>query len=213
MSQNREPQIDRGNARHEGCIDVAAPVPARQATSSTRDIAEPQAQAVRDATERVRARVARTTLDMLATGHDLLEVKAILGHGKFRGWLLREFGWSSRTAQRLMRAAEWAEGKSDTVANLDASAIYILSSPTASSQATKRVIELLNAGETMPVSKVRQIAEDAKAGKGANLSPSKAACPDMSGQIDFDWEGSAMMRAKNDAVTISEASPALSPKT
>lgn len=121
-------------------------------------------QAVREATERIRLRLVRTTMDIIETGQDLREVKAILGHGSFGGWLKTEFGWSSRTAERLMLAARWAAGKSDTVSNLEASALYLLSASNTPARATEAVLARLKTGEPMPLATVRQIVREAKRG-------------------------------------------------
>lgn len=63
--------------------------------------------------ERIRARIRRTAMDIIETGQDLIQAKQALGHGKFGEWIEAEFNMSLRTAQNYMRAAEWAEGKSE----------------------------------------------------------------------------------------------------
>ena len=65
---------------------------------------------------------------IIEMGQHLIEVKAAIGHGNFLPWLEAEFGWSDRTAARLIRVAE----KFDKLSNLDSvspSALYILAAP------------------------------------------------------------------------------------
>ncbi len=68
--------------------------------------------------ERVRQRIRRTTTDIIETGRDLLVVREKLEHGQFTDWLDTEFGMSDRSAQLYMRAAEWAEGKTEMISDL-----------------------------------------------------------------------------------------------
>ena len=54
----------------------------------------------------IRTSTRRQITEVIAAGKLLLEVKAALPHGAFGKWLEAEFGWTERTAQNYMRAAE-----------------------------------------------------------------------------------------------------------
>ena len=62
----------------------------------------------------------RLTAGYLATGHDLLDMKERLGHGRFGAWLTAEFAMTARTAERYMSAARLHTEEYDTVSDLPA---------------------------------------------------------------------------------------------
>ena len=47
-------------------------------------------------TARIKDRLTRQVKDIIATGHDLIEVKSKLPHGQFGRWLAQEFGMTDR---------------------------------------------------------------------------------------------------------------------
>ncbi|MCH9053459.1 MAG: hypothetical protein IIA72_20775 [Proteobacteria bacterium] len=96
--------------------------------------------------ERIRERIRRTTTDIIATGHDLLGVKSKLDHGAFHSWIETEFGINARTAQNYMRAATWAEGKSELVSHLPPSTVYLLAAPSTPEEFTTEVLSNIESG-------------------------------------------------------------------
>lgn len=96
--------------------------------------------------ERIRARIRRTTIDIIATGRDLVSVKAQLGHGGFLKWIDAEFGMSDRTAQRYIAASEFVGTKSDTVSDLPPATLYRLAAPTTPQPIKARVLADLESG-------------------------------------------------------------------
>ena len=96
--------------------------------------------------ERIRERIRRTTTDIIATGHDLLGVKSNLDHGAFHSWIETEFGINARTAQNYMRAATWAEGKSELVSHLPPSTVYLLAAPSTPEEFTTEVLSNIESG-------------------------------------------------------------------
>src|SRR5262249_22726669 len=81
--------------------------------------------------KRVRRRLDNMSADVIEIGCELQAVKQRLKHGQFLDWVEKACGLSARTAQLMMRAAEWAEGKNEIVAHLEPTAIYLLAAPTA----------------------------------------------------------------------------------
>jgi len=116
------------------------------------------ARVVRDVADRIRSRL---TTNLIKTGRDLRLVRKKLKHGQFGAWLRAEFGLTTRTAQRYMRAARLAD-KSDTVSLLAPTALYALSAETTPKQAREKVIERLNAGETLGKSDIAALIRQAK---------------------------------------------------
>ena len=121
--------------------------------------------------ERVRT-LRRRGLDDIATiGRELNDakqrLKLTLGHGHFGAWLESEVKFSERTAERYMWAARWdarwKEGKTDTVSDLEAASVYLLSAPSTPPHVTNDVRERLNRGESMPVESVRTLVREARA--------------------------------------------------
>ncbi|MDN2582163.1 DUF3102 domain-containing protein [Aquibium sp. ELW1220] len=126
----------------------------------------------------------RRTNNMLETGADLLKVKPLLGHGNFTSWIEAEFGWSERSAQNFMKAAEFTS-KNETVAVLPPSSIYRLAAKNVPESAVKGVTALIKAGRQPSIDEVidmiseAKVAErDAKAAeriaKGLKPAPSRA---------------------------------------
>ncbi len=76
--------------------------------------------------DRIRARIRRTVEDIIETGRDLATVKDSMGFGEFTKWLDREFSMTDRTARNYMRAAAWAEGKTEIISDLSPTTLYLL---------------------------------------------------------------------------------------
>lgn len=72
----------------------------------------------------IKARIRRTTEDMLEIGRQLAAIKASLPHGAWRIWLAAEIEMSERSAQGCMQAAAFAdETKSAKLADLSPSTV------------------------------------------------------------------------------------------
>ncbi len=96
--------------------------------------------------ERIRTRIARTMLNIIATGNDLITVKEKLKHGAFTTWVANEFGMADRTARNYMRTATWAADKSETVSVLPLTTVYALAAPSTPEAIRTEVISDLEAG-------------------------------------------------------------------
>ena len=81
---------------------------------------------------------------ILAVGLALLDAKQPLKHGQFNGWVVSQCGFSIRTAERYMRAAEVLEDKFDTVSHLQPSTIYRLSAKNMPASVIEQVLAQLN---------------------------------------------------------------------
>ena len=91
-------------------------------------------------TTRVRETLQRTASEILAVGADLIQAKALLGHGRFGDWLDNEFSLSRRSAEQFMAAARRFGGKSEIVSHLPAGAVLELSAPSVPDELVEKVI-------------------------------------------------------------------------
>lgn len=114
------------------------------------------------AAERIKFRFRQQTADMFAIGHDLLKIKSELEHGLFLDWIKAEFGFSVRTAQRYMRAAEFAGNKCDTVSYLPQALVYALADETTPDEIKTEVRADLEAGKPVDVKAVKGRIKDAR---------------------------------------------------
>ncbi|WP_216595701.1 DUF3102 domain-containing protein [Myxosarcina sp. GI1] len=91
----------------------------------------------------------RTTEDIINIGKTLNKVKERLEHGQFLTWLETEFKMSDRTAARMMKVAQKFE--LDTVSNLSIlpSALYELSTISATDAAVDEAMARAKQGETI----------------------------------------------------------------
>jgi hypothetical protein len=96
---------------------------------------------------RIRERIKRTNADIIAIGRDLILARGRLGHGKFLPWIEAEFSMTDRTARNFMRTAEVFRGKSETVSDLPATVLYILSAPSTPKEVRDAVVKRAASGE------------------------------------------------------------------
>lgn len=116
----------------------------------------------------------RTTAYEIETGKDLIEAKALVGHGGWGPWLKVNFGWSERTAQNLMNAAKLV-AKNETLAVLKSTAIMALASKSVPESVKSEVIADIKAGKkTSPKEvKARIAAAKAKTAQPKPTTPAK----------------------------------------
>jgi Protein of unknown function (DUF3102) len=95
--------------------------------------------------EQVRSHSRSSTKSIIAIGEALRDAKLHLGHGKFGEWVVAECGFTIRSAQNYMRAAELTD-KSEIVSLLNPAAIYRLAKPTTPPDVVARVLVMLETG-------------------------------------------------------------------
>jgi hypothetical protein len=100
---------------------------------------------------------------IIAIGDILLAVKKALDHGQFGEWLAAEFGWSERTAQNYMRAAETFSDKCETVADLPPTTLYQLAAPSTPEPVCAAVVERLERGERVTHDEIKSMVRKGKA--------------------------------------------------
>jgi hypothetical protein len=114
---------------------------------------------LRRAADRIRSLVEKCCSNILAIGGELLVVKTLLDHGKFGKWIQSEFGWTQRTAQNYMRAAQAFGPKAKLISHLPVTTIYKLATPT-TTVAREQVLERIEKGEQLTVKGIDEIVHE-----------------------------------------------------
>ena len=112
--------------------------------------------------DRIRARIRRTVEDIIETGRDLATVKDSMGFGEFTKWLDLEFSMTDRTARNYMRAAAWAEGKTEIISDLSPTTLYLLAAPSTPKEIQAEVVSDLRSGKPVEVQRIKHRILDAK---------------------------------------------------
>lgn len=123
---------------------------------------------VKSIAENIQMRIKTTTPSLIGVGCQLCRVKSILPQGSFTDWLDAEFGWSDRTAQRLMRLSV-LEGKTDTVSLLSATALYALTKKSTPVEVREAILDEMARNGALPDDEIIRRAKAPRA--QADLSP------------------------------------------
>jgi hypothetical protein len=120
--------------------------------------AELQAQAAR-----IKARIKKTTADIVDIGRDLLKVREehLVDHGQFMNWVEAEIGISIRCAEDYMGAAKLCD-KFATVAILPPATVYRLAAKSTPPAVVDAVVAKTEQGEMVPARVVVNMIEVAK---------------------------------------------------
>jgi hypothetical protein len=113
------------------------------------DVPADTAAVLRAQASRIRTMVRSTTETIIQVGNDLIAVKQTIGHGKFRDWIEAECGFSVRSAENYIKAAEFAEGKSATVAFLQPATVYRLAAKSTPAVLVQNVMRRAESGEVV----------------------------------------------------------------
>lgn len=132
--------------------ELISHAPTSMARFSYADLPPEAERMVRSAAAAIKALTARFIPQI---GQHLLAAKAALPHGAFTPWAETEVGISGRSARNYMAAAQWLDGKPETVADLPPTIIYALSGPTAPSEVVDEVVAVAVSGAPIDVAAVR----------------------------------------------------------
>jgi hypothetical protein len=116
------------------------------------------AEACRNSAERIRSLEHKLAKGIFEIGRLLIERKNDLDltHGKWLPWVKAEFGWSERTAQRYMGAAERFGAHADTMAVLGITAIHALVAPSTPQETGDDIVTRLERGERITSQMVQE---------------------------------------------------------
>lgn len=118
---------------------------------------------VKDRAERIRDVAKKTAQGIILIGQWLTEAKSRLKHGQWLPWLETEFGWTDRTARKLMLVHESFKSEQYSDLEIDVSALYLISAPKTPEPVRKEVIARAQAGEPMTHAKAVEVHEAYKA--------------------------------------------------
>jgi Protein of unknown function (DUF3102) len=126
------------------------------------------------------------TQSIVQIGKALLGAKRYLSHGSFIAWVEAEVGIPARTAQAYMRVAQWASGKSASVAHLPPVVLYSLSASNTPPDFARGIIERAEAGEKIAFTDLRKELQhyreteiNGTQRKQLSLAPTAPAGPEM----------------------------------
>ena len=119
-----------------------------------------------------------TATSAIQIGKGLIVAKHYLNHGQFLRWVEQEIGIPSRTAQGYMRLANWASGKSATIAHLPPTVLYLLSAPSTPGRFVDDVLCRFEAGKEVPLLGIRAELKALRAGARSGSRQDAAAIED-----------------------------------
>jgi Protein of unknown function (DUF3102) len=105
---------------------------------------------IRQKTDEIRERLRRSAQDIWEVGQRLADVRAHLKYGQFESWLKAEFGWSRRTAYNFINVYETFRDRTNlSQVNIATSALYLLASPSVSSEVRQQYLEQAQSGQRL----------------------------------------------------------------
>lgn len=126
-----------------------------QAAFDYGQVVAPVAIRAREAAERIKLRLRRSAEDIIEIGRDLIAVKESLPHGSFLPWIEAEFAMSDQTARNFMNVAVQYGGKSQTVLDLNPTALYALAA--SEPEVRERIEAMIAAGEVVTKATVQEL--------------------------------------------------------
>ncbi len=127
-----------------------------------RSVDDSTAKQLRLQADRIRSAVTRTTASIIEIGVELGAVKKRLEHGAFTRWVEVECGFTIRSAENYIRAAEFADGKNEFVSLLQPTTLYKLSAKSAPPEIVGRVLEQSKSGTPLATPVVDAMLADAR---------------------------------------------------
>jgi len=121
----------------------------------------------------------RTARDIIKIGKHLTDARDICGHGNWRPWLQREFGWSESTALNFMRVAELSKAQRVTDLDLPLRSLYLVAAPSTPEAVRREVIGQAEAGEPPSYDEIKDVVEEQKPEKQTKRAlPTPAPAPE-----------------------------------
>jgi len=111
----------------------------------------------------------RAKADLIEMGRRLADAKIRAGHGYWLTWLDEEFGWSAKTAERLISLYEFSRAEIfdfDKMSNLElpVSALYLLAASSTPAEIQTDIVERARSGEILKFKAVARAIKCARAG-------------------------------------------------
>ena len=127
--------------------------------------------------ERIKARIKRTTADVIATGRDLLLAQQRIGAGDLLGWVELELGMTRRWAQLQMRVAQTFQAD-EIISSVSPTFLYLLSAPSTPDAIRTEIADDLQAGRVVDhravEARIKQVRAERRLPKGRGVEHAKA---------------------------------------
>ena len=147
--------------------------------------------------DRIRARIKRSTADVIATGSDLLLAQQRIGAGDLLAWVESELGMTRRWAQLQMVVAKTFGEVGEVISSVPPTTIYKLAAPSTPDSIKSEVIADLRAGRTVDHRAVEQrIKAGSKKGQAAEKTADSATVSadlDQMSDADLDAEHARLL--------------------
>lgn len=112
------------------------------------------ASSLRAVAENIRRHKRDAIASIIGIGEALIAVKRDLEHGQFSAWVEAECGFTLRSAENYIRAAEFAEGKNETVALLPPAAVYKLAAKSTPPALVQEIMERVESGTAVTAAEI-----------------------------------------------------------
>ena len=150
-------------------LTTAAAITPYDYTQHTPDIAE----RLRKQADRIRQKLRSTVSAIIHIGRDLIAAQEHLQRGQFCTWVERECGFTVRSAQNYMRAAEFAEDKNEIISHLSPTVIYALAAKSTPTEIVNDVVARVEAGEVIAETTIKTMLEDARSERQATANKAR----------------------------------------
>jgi rubrerythrin len=144
-------------------LTTAAAITPYDYTQHTPDIAE----RLRKQADRIRQKLRSTVSAIIHIGRDLIAAQEHLQRGQFCTWVERECGFTVRSAQNYMRAAEFAEDKNEIISHLSPTVIYALAAKSTPTEIVNDVVARVEAGEVIAETTIKTMLGEARSERQA----------------------------------------------
>lgn len=136
-------------------------------------------------TDKIRTLTERTAENIYEIGRELIQVKTLLGHGRFLDWLQAEFEWSERTARNFMAVALKLErpAQNGKICQYAPSALYLLAGGNTPEAARREAEELAEEGQRITFSVAEELKEKHQAADLAFAALTPAEQEEIAGKM------------------------------
>ena len=122
-------------------------------------LAPEEAEYIAEQTEQIKLWMKQTALGAIEAGEKILEIKRILGHGRFQDWIRLELGCHHATALLLMNAAKVFGQEKERIANsgLGLSVVYLLAQSNTPPEMREKVLEEGERGTPISIKEAKSL--------------------------------------------------------
>ncbi len=122
-------------------------------------LAPEEAKYIAEQTEQIKLWMKQTALGAIEAGEKIIEIKKILGHGRFQDWVRLELGCHHATVLGFMNAAKVFGQEKERIANsgLGPSVVYLLAQSNTPPEMRKKVLEAGESGTPISIKEAKSL--------------------------------------------------------